>query len=355
MVSSLSHGGAQRSSASLTFVFEKLGYDVFVATVLPGVAYDFTGKLFEIHAIKSAIHPSLNRINKLFKFRRFLNQEKFDLIIDNRARVRVLRELVVVKYLYPKTAIYMIRNFNFEKVFTPYKSFNRWLYKNRRLVSVSESAAKKAKFELKLRHVEGIPNAIPNLRDYPFLSNQLPELPEKYILCCGRIEDASKNLRLLLSAFKMSELQNDNISLVILGSGPDETMIKQYAEALGVDNSIIWLPFMSNPFTVMANALFVTLTSRYEGFPRVLIESLSVGTPVVSVDCESGPSEVVLNEKNGLLVKNNDPSVFADAMKRLIFDQELYHQCQLNAKKSVEHLSIDNIALRWKTYLKFEL
>jgi glycosyltransferase involved in cell wall biosynthesis len=64
------------------------------------------------------------------------------------------------------------------------------------------------------------------------------------------------------------------------------------------------LPFNSNPFDIVQNARFTVLTSHYEGFPMSMVESLALGTPVVAVDCNSGPREIVIDEYNGLLVEN---------------------------------------------------
>ena len=351
VASSLSHGGAQRSSAILSFVFQRLGYEVFIATVLPGESYEFAGKLFEIHKVRSSFHPFFTRVKKLLVFRRFLRREQFDLIIDNRARVSPLRELIVVKWLYPKSTIYLIRNFNFDKVFTTRKSFNRWLYKNRRLVAVSKKAADKANSELGIWSVVTIPNAVQEFNHSMKQEVDFFDLPSKYILYSGRLEDQSKNIKLLLNAFQLSKLREHQIDLVLLGSGPDEMGLKQYAHDLGLTDNLIWKPFVDNPYPIINAALMVCLTSRFEGFPRALIESLSLGVPVISVDCASGPAEIVTHEQNGLLVQNNDPQAFAEAMNRLIFDQSLYQFCKSNAKTSVAHLSIDRVAEQWQNYL----
>jgi glycosyltransferase involved in cell wall biosynthesis len=71
----------------------------------------------------------------------------------------------------------------------------------------------------------------------------------------------------------------------------------------------------------------------------------------VSVNCNSGPAEVIQNEYNGLLVENYNPNALANAMERLINDEDLYHICKANAIKSVQHLSVENISKQWNQIL----
>ena len=87
----------------------------------------------------------------------------------------------------------------------------------------------------------------------------------------------------------------------------------------------------------------------------VLIESLSTGTPVISVNCESGPNEIVNHENNGLLVENFNIQNLSEAYNRFILEEDLYLHCKQNAIKSVNHLSVDTIAQQWTKYLKNEL
>jgi glycosyltransferase involved in cell wall biosynthesis len=123
-------------------------------------------------------------------------------------------------------------------------------------------------------------------------------------------------------------------------------------QKMSLTSEIEFLPYMSSPYQIVKKAKFSILTSRYEGFPMVLTESLHLGTPVISVDCESGPKEIIKNEHNGLLVENYNVKALTEAMDRMVKDEELYLNCKANATASVAHLSKKQIGLQWQSILK---
>jgi glycosyltransferase involved in cell wall biosynthesis len=174
---------------------------------------------------------------------------------------------------------------------------------------------------------------------------------EKYILFFGRLENKSKNFDLLLEAFSISAMFNKGYHLKIVGSGPDLEYVKNKIKSLQLDDFVELVPFTKTPFEWVSKAKFTVLSSRYEGFPMSIIESLAHGTPVVTVDCNSGPREVIRNEYNGMLVENNNPQALANAMNQLIDDVVLYDFCKNNAAKSVEHLSLAVISKQWEAIL----
>ena len=128
-------------------------------------------------------------------------------------------------------------------------------------------------------------------------------------------------------------------------------MLKRKVKELEIFEYVEFKPFDEKPYQIIKQAHFVCLTSRFEGFPRVLIESLSVGTPVISVDCKSGPNEIVQSGYNGLLVENNNSKELSEAMNSFIFDKALYNRCKSNTIKSVEKYNFDVIAKEWQKLL----
>ena len=102
--------------------------------------------------------------------------------------------------------------------------------------------------------------------------------------------------------------------LVILGEGPERQNLSGDAERLGITQHVDMPGFRVNPFAYMSKSNVFALSSRYEGLPTVLIEAIASGTPVVSTDCPSGPSEILEQGKWGPLVPVGDWRAMAEAM-----------------------------------------
>lgn len=79
----------------------------------------------------------------------------------------------------------------------------------------------------------------------------------------------------------------------------------------------------SNLESIYANAKCLLMTSRYEGYPMVLIESLVSGTPIISYNCDTGPEEIIIDGKNGFLIDEGDDSQFLLALEKYCNDNQL--------------------------------
>ena len=108
--------------------------------------------------------------------------------------------------------------------------------------------------------------------------------------------------------------------LVILGEGPERGNLLRLAEELGVAERIDLPGFQVNPFAYMSKARLMVHSSKYEGFPNVLVQAMACGTPVVSTDCDHGPREILEDEKWGRLVPVGDSEAMAEAIMETLRD-----------------------------------
>jgi glycosyltransferase involved in cell wall biosynthesis len=165
--------------------------------------------------------------------------------------------------------------------------------------------------------VRVIPNPTlePTFRDLaklPIEHQWLREGSIPVILGVGRLVP-QKDFATLLRAFSLVR-QNRPCRLIILGEGPERVRLTALSDSLGVGEDVDLPGFDPNPYPYFASAGVFVLSSRFEGLPGALIQALACGTPIVSTDCPSGPSEILGEGAYGRLVPVGDPETMANAI-----------------------------------------
>lgn len=165
------------------------------------------------------------------------------------------------------------------------------------------------------------------------------------VITIGRLVD-QKDHKTLLKAHKIIR-EALNVQLVIMGEGPLETSLKEYAAELEIADSVSWIGWQDNPFESMAKADLFVLSSKYEGFGNVIIEAMACGLPVVSTDCPSGPGEILMNGEYGALVPVGDSEGIARAVIKLLQDRALYNALQEKGFKRADDFDVKAIAQKY--------
>jgi glycosyltransferase involved in cell wall biosynthesis len=346
---SLGVGGAERFAGLLSFMLHDLGYEVHNIIILNHVDYDFKGKLVNLGQLFANEKGIFRSVKKGKYIAQYLQENDIQIIIDNRSRPTIARELFT-KWIYGNRKVYyFLHSSNLEMYLTNSVFWAKYIFgKATKLICVSNDIEKKIRKTYNLKNTITIHNPI----IFPEkVIEKSAAVPEKYILFFGRLDEKIKNFSLLLNAFSKSKVYENGTKLLIIGDGSDKDFILTKIAALKLKNHVQVLPFQKNITPYIQHARCTILTSHFEGFPMAIIESLAVGTPVISVDCETGPNEIIQNNVNGLLVPNQDDIPLSEAIKTMIENEKLYQTCKNNAQKSVEHLSLTTIAQQWKKLL----
>lgn len=345
---SLGNGGAQRFAGELSFILKGLHYETHLIIVNDEVDYPFSGKLYNLGQLCHANSGVFKKIRKGFLLRNYLQSENIDIIIDNRTRNSLLRDCFTSMIYGNRKAYFMIHSYYLENYLPKSVFFAKRLYQNaEKLICVSKAIEEKVVERYGFKNTITIYNPVKEIS----VTATTTTLPKDFILFYGRLEEHVKNFSLMLQAFFESKIYEKGVHLVILGDGSAKKSILASIEKLNLQESVHLIPFQKDPFAFVSRAKFTLLTSYYEGFPMSIIESLSLGTPVISVDCNSGPREIIQNEYNGLLVENHNSTALSQAMNRLVEDEILYEKLKSNAKLSVAHLSTEKISKHWQALL----
>jgi glycosyltransferase involved in cell wall biosynthesis len=133
------------------------------------------------------------------------------------------------------------------------------------------------------------------------------------ILAVGRL-DPVKGFDMLLDA--MGRIEDTDCHLHIIGDGGERGALERRAVGLGIADRVTFHGFKKNPYPYMRAADLFVLSSRYEGFPNVVMEALALGCPVVAFDCPGGTAELIEHGSNGFLVPAGDVGALAREIAR---------------------------------------
>lgn len=167
-----------------------------------------------------------------------------------------------------------------------------------------------------------------------------------------------KNLPLLFEAFRMLHQDHPEYKLRVIGDALNKegrrinTQLQQFVQEHGLENSVVFEPFMTNVHeAILRDAMYVN-SSDYEGISNAMLEAMAIGLPVVCTDCPIGGARATITDgENGLLLPVGDSEKLYQAMKRLIEDPKLLVRISKNAANLRDELKLERIAQKWMELL----
>jgi glycosyltransferase involved in cell wall biosynthesis len=165
-------------------------------------------------------------------------------------------------------------------------------------------------FEVSENHID-LAN-VDRLADEP-VPQPLLDGDHKHILAVGRLVAAKGFDTLLNAVSQLPSDQRQSIQVHILGDGPELATLSDQAAQLRL-TMVHFHGHIENPFSWMKAADLLCLSSRYEGSPNVLIESMACGLPIVAFDCRCGPRELLDGGRYGRLVRDGDTDALAQSI-----------------------------------------
>ena len=165
--------------------------------------------------------------------------------------------------------------------------------------------------------------------------------PGDIIICSSGRLTAQKDYATLLKALRL--LNRPCLKLFILGEGELKSELSSLAQQLEVHKQVKFLGFQKNPYDYMRISDIFVLSSMWEGFGNVIVEAMHLGLPVVATDCPHGPSEIISNGVNGLLVPPKSPLHLADCISLLLDSPNLRARLSAQAILDSKLYSCDKV------------
>ena len=186
--------------------------------------------------------------------------------------------------------------------------------------------------------------AIPNAAS--FIAEKYSGCSQKRVIAVGRL-DYQKSFDRLIQVWDKVHQQMPEWRLDIFGQGEWKDMLQRMIDERGLEASVKLNAPTKDIGKEYSESSMIVMSSHYEGFPMVMIEAMACGLPAVCFDFKCGPRDIIIEGENGLIVPDGDIDGLAEAMVRLMRDDDMRKRMGENAKKVVEKYSEDRVMGLW--------
>lgn len=173
---------------------------------------------------------------------------------------------------------------------------------------------------------------------------------EKIILAIGNLnryhhKGFDNLIELMTPIFK----NNSEWHLKIVGNGDEgKKILQNLIKKNKIEDRVTFTGYRKDVQEIMKKSEIFILSSRHEGLPMVLIEAMSQGMVCISYDCISGPSEVITNNIDGILVTDQDKNEMIMKLENLINSDQLRENIRSNTPQSLEKFSLETVGSKWE-------
>lgn len=353
-INSLQKGGSERVMVNLAEYFQSQKYDVILITQYKREnEYELSPTIRRIYSEPEAEELTESRIkNFCTRFRTLRDiwkNYKPDIILSFLGKNNLMA--IATAALLPSKVAVSVRGeptMEYEGRFM--QLLAKWMFRFADGVILQTERAK----EFFPKAVQKKSVILKNPLNPAFIGKKAAAQRDNVIVAAGRL-DENKNHAMLIHAFSRIAGEYPNMRLVIYGEGALRERLEELVKEKELVDRIELPGSIDNVAEAIAHARIFALTSNTEGMPNAVIEAMVLGTPVISTDCPcGGPAMLIRDGENGLLVPVGDAYALADAMRRLLSDDELARKISENALKLADELDPKKVCGEWMRYL-FEI
>lgn len=345
LINKMSGGGAERVVSILASYFSDKGYNVRVITFTGSDNYSL-GK--NVKRVKLHKHPFFHSVvfNGFFSLLSFYKKK------ENRPDI-ISSHINLLGYsTIPIARIYKIPIVVSEhnNHYTKSTFAKRFLWNN--LYPLANAVTILTQFDQKYfsKRNENV-RLMPNPCTFQTIKeSEIQHNDSKEILAIGDVNRYDhKGFDNLIYIAKSVILKHPHWKFKIVGKGETGiAYLKRLSEDLGIQDNIIFTGYRTDIKDLLLNTEIFVLPSRYEGLPMTLLEAMSQGVCCIAYDCISGPSDIIINGENGILVENQNKEKMGQELISLIENPQLRLDFKKKAPKALDKFSITNVGNKWE-------
>jgi GalNAc-alpha-(1->4)-GalNAc-alpha-(1->3)-diNAcBac-PP-undecaprenol alpha-1,4-N-acetyl-D-galactosaminyltransferase len=355
VISTLQSGGAEKIISQLANYFNEIGYEVNLVT--------FSNKDTDFYFLNDTVNRiSLNNTDK--------SSNIFEKIQNTKSRLIKLRNTIidlesdiVISFSDKMNIITLLSLLGLKKTVVISERSNPYIQK----LPISQEILRK----LVYRFADGLvvqtdevkvwakkyisPNKIFKIHNSVSINNEINKdfkLEGNFISAMGRLAP-EKAFDDLINVFATLSFKYPDWKLVIIGDGPMKNNLKELIKSKSLEHCVLLYGKTKKPHYIIKQSAFFVMTSKYEGFPNALLEAMKCKKAVISTNCKFGPSEIIENGVNGILV--NDIDELKRSIELLINDIEKRETLATNAMIKVADFEPSIIFETWKETLNLIL
>ena len=366
----LSMGGEERVLLNVLRNLVELNYDVdllitwnhkennlFENEIPKKVNYEF---LFDSYNGKNKLIKEIYRIKAkttyLKKIEKKIKNEKYDIVIDYSSNLLKYDnfDIKIPVFAWIHFSLTFGEKLTLEKI----KKYKKQYKKYSKIFAITR--VMKEEFINKVRIDEKKVELVYNPNDLKLIEKKAENVEKKYenylkqdyFLQVSRLTQQKQPEHLVDIYYKLKQAGIKE-KLYFIGDGEKKEIIKQKIKEYNLEDDIILLGQIENPYPFFKNAKLFVHTAKYEGLPTVLLESLALGTPVVSYDCPTGPRDILgKNNEYGELISLNDKDMFVEKVLELMNSKEKYEKYKKLSLIRANDFSMENNKVKLKELIE---
>lgn len=351
IVPTLSNGGAENVVARISSRLVHKGYDVSVLIFYnceDEYSIDSKVKIINLSKGKYKEYKKISRINRFYKIRKIVK------LLDPNEIIPFLDYICLYTFISLVFTKY-IKRLNFTERNNP-KYANKKIYLVKKILQIFIKKIilqNKGQQSLLTKREKKKSFIIPNPIDDKYFDYQKEmNIRPLHIISIGRLSE-QKDYSLAINAFSKIVKNHPNLTYHIFGKGEDKEKIENQIKEMNLKEKVILEGFTTDIDLIYKNADIFLMTSLYEGMPNALAESLAVGIPSISMDCDFGPRDLIENEQMGILIKDHTVDATVNALSDMIENYN-YFSLKAEQRKNIikSKYSLEKITDEWIKFIE---